>query len=58
VTTSTSFADILAADPRVTDHLDAQTIKQLLQPDSYLGLAATIARAQATRARIATTSSA
>ncbi|MBO0880446.1 MAG: adenylosuccinate lyase family protein [Mycobacterium sp.] len=54
-TTSTSFADILAADQRVTDHIDAQTIKQLLQPDSYVGLAATIARAQATRARNAIT---
>jgi adenylosuccinate lyase len=57
VTTSTSFADALAADPRVTDHLDAQTIKRLLEPDSYLGMAPTIARTQAARARATIASS-
>jgi 3-carboxy-cis,cis-muconate cycloisomerase len=56
-TTPTSFTDTLAADPRITDHLDTQTIKRLLEPDSHLGLAATIARAQAARARNAIASS-
>ncbi|AHK35119.1 adenylosuccinate lyase [Rhodococcus opacus PD630] len=50
-TTATSFTDALAVDPRVTSQLDTDTIKNLLQPDSHLGLAPAIAHHQAIRAR-------
>ena len=50
-TTSTSFTDTLAIDPRVTSQLDTDTIKKLLEPDSHLGLAPAIAHNQAIRAR-------
>lgn len=46
-----SFADRLAADPRVTAHLDAAAIRQLLDPVAYTGLCADMARAAAARAR-------
>ena len=34
------FADLLAADPRVTAHIDANAIARLLDPASYTGLCA------------------
>ncbi len=46
-----SFADLLAADPRVSAHLDAGAIKALLDPTAYTGLCATMARDGAARAR-------
>jgi adenylosuccinate lyase len=46
-----SFASVLAADARVTEHLDADAIAQLLDPTVYTGLCADMARAGATRAR-------
>jgi 3-carboxy-cis,cis-muconate cycloisomerase len=46
-----SFADLLAADPRVTAHLDAPAIKALLDPTAYTGLCAEMARDAAIRAR-------
>jgi len=45
------FADLLAADPRVTAHLDGKTISALLDPAAYTGLCAEMARDAATRAR-------
>src|SRR5467141_1505979 len=45
------FADLLAADPRVTAHLDAPAIKALLDPTAYTGLCAEMARDAAIRAR-------
>jgi 3-carboxy-cis,cis-muconate cycloisomerase len=48
---SQSFAELLAADPRVTAHLDAQAIRGLLDPTAYTGLCAEIARDAASRAR-------
>ena len=45
------FADLLAADPRVTAHLDASAIAALLDPTAYTGLCAEMARDGATRAR-------
>jgi adenylosuccinate lyase len=45
------FADLLAADPRVTAHLDSQAIAALLDPTAYTGLCADMARDAATRAR-------
>lgn len=53
-TTSVSFTAALAVDPRVTGRLDADAVKTLLEPDSHLGLASSIAREQATRARALT----
>ncbi|WP_245548142.1 class-II fumarase/aspartase family protein [Nocardia pneumoniae] len=50
-TTSASFTDILAADARVTSHLDARALSQLLEPGTHLGRASAIAREQAARAR-------
>jgi adenylosuccinate lyase len=47
------FGDVLAADPRVTAHLDAAAIRGLLDPVVYTGLCAEMARAGATRARAA-----
>jgi adenylosuccinate lyase len=46
-----SFADLLAADPRVTTHLDARQIEALLDPTAYTGLCAEMARDGAMRAR-------
>jgi 3-carboxy-cis,cis-muconate cycloisomerase len=45
------FAELLAADPRVTAHLDAREIASLLNPTAYTGLCAEMARDAATRAR-------
>jgi adenylosuccinate lyase len=45
------FAQVLAADPRVTAHLDAGAIEKLLDPVAYTGLCADMARDAATRAR-------
>ena len=47
------FAALLAADPRVTAHLDAAAIDQLLDPTAYTGLCAMMARDAAARARSA-----
>ena len=46
-----SFADLLAADQRVTAHLDKAAIEKLLDPTAYTGLCADMARDAATRAR-------
>jgi 3-carboxy-cis,cis-muconate cycloisomerase len=46
-----AFAELLAADPRVTAHLDPQQIGALLDPTAYTGLCADIARDAATSAR-------
>lgn len=46
-----SFADLLAADKRVTSHLDSAKIKTLLDPTAYTGLCARMARENAARAR-------
>jgi 3-carboxy-cis,cis-muconate cycloisomerase len=45
------FAELLAADPRVTAHLDSQAISALLDPTAYTGLCADMARDAALRAR-------
>jgi 3-carboxy-cis,cis-muconate cycloisomerase len=45
------FDALLAADPRVTKHLDARAIAALLDPTAYTGLCATMAREGAKRAR-------
>jgi len=50
-----SFAALLAADPRVTQHLDRKTIDALLDPTAYTGLCASMAREAAARARDAVT---
>jgi 3-carboxy-cis,cis-muconate cycloisomerase len=46
-----SFGDLLAADPRVTAHLDKKAIEKLLDPTAYTGLCAQMAREAAVRAR-------
>ena len=46
-----SFAELLAADPRVTAHLDEPAITALLDPTAYTGLCAEMARDAASRAR-------
>src|SRR5579859_5471066 len=46
-----SFGDLLAADKRVTAHLDAKAIAALLDPTAYTGLCADMAREAAVRAR-------
>jgi adenylosuccinate lyase len=46
-----SFGDLLAADRRVTEHLDAGAITRLLDPTAYTGLCADMAREAAGRAR-------
>src|SRR3954469_15183247 len=48
-----SFSALLAADPRVTAHLDAKQIEALLDPAGYTGLCAEMARDAAARARTA-----
>ena len=50
-----SFADLLAADKRVTAHLDKAAIGKLLDPTAYIGLCADMARDAATRARATAT---
>jgi adenylosuccinate lyase len=45
------FGELLAADPRVTAHLDRQGIEKLLDPTAYTGLCAEMAREAAIRAR-------
>jgi 3-carboxy-cis,cis-muconate cycloisomerase len=47
-----SFAELLAADPRVTAHLDPKQIAALLDPTAYTGLCAEMARDAAARARV------
>jgi 3-carboxy-cis,cis-muconate cycloisomerase len=47
------FAELLAADPRVTAHLDPNAIAALLDPTAYTGLCAEMARDAAQRARAA-----
>jgi 3-carboxy-cis,cis-muconate cycloisomerase len=46
-----SFADLLAADARITAHLNAGEIRGLLDPTGYTGLCAQMAREAAVRAR-------
>ena len=46
-----SFAELLGADPRVTQHLDRAAIDALLDPTRYTGLCAQLARQAAGRAR-------
>lgn len=46
-----SFAELLAADARVTAHLDRSAIDALLDPTRYTGLCAEMARQAASRAR-------
>jgi 3-carboxy-cis,cis-muconate cycloisomerase len=46
-----SFGDLLAADPRVTAHLDKAAIQKLLDPTAYTGLCAQMAHDAAARAR-------
>jgi 3-carboxy-cis,cis-muconate cycloisomerase len=45
------FSDLLAADPRVTRHMDRTAIDKLLDPTAYTGLCADMAREGATRAQ-------
>ena len=45
-----SFSALLAADTRVTKHLDQKAIDALLDPTAYTGLCGTIARQAAARA--------
>lgn len=45
------FAELLAADPRVTAHMDRAAIGRLLDPAAYTGLCARMAREAAERAR-------
>jgi len=48
-----SFGDLLAADPRVTQHMKPDAIARLLDPTAYTGLCADMAREGAARARAA-----
>ncbi len=50
-TAKKSFAELLAADPRVTAHLDKAAIEKLLDPVAYTGLCGQMARDGAARAR-------
>lgn len=50
-TENRSFADLLAANPHVTRHLNADAIRALLDPTAYTGLCADMARDAAVRAR-------
>jgi adenylosuccinate lyase len=54
-TSGRSFAELLSADQRVTQHLKPQAIAGLLDPTAYTGLCAHMAREAATRARKAAT---
>ncbi len=46
-----SFSDLLAADTRLTAHMDKKAINKLLDPTAYTGLCADMAREGVTRAR-------
>jgi len=46
-----AFGELLAADPRVTAHLDARAVQALLDPTAYTGLCADMARDAAARGR-------
>jgi 3-carboxy-cis,cis-muconate cycloisomerase len=46
-----SFADLLAADTRVTTHMTPEQIERLLDATAYTGLCAKMAREGAVRAR-------
>src|SRR6267154_6762744 len=46
-----SFSDLLAADTRLTAHMDKKAIAKLLDPTAYTGLCAGMARESVTRAR-------
>src|SRR5829696_2382271 len=46
-----SFSDLLAADARLTAHLDKKAIARLLDPTAYTGLCADMAREGVMRAR-------
>jgi adenylosuccinate lyase len=46
-----SFSDLLAADKRLTEHMDRAAIDRLLDPTAYTGLCADMARESAERAR-------
>jgi 3-carboxy-cis,cis-muconate cycloisomerase len=48
-----SFSELLAADSRVTAHLDPKAIGRLLDPTAYTGLCAEMAREAAYRGRAA-----
>jgi adenylosuccinate lyase len=48
-----SFSELLAADKRVTAHMDRKAIDKLLDPTAYTGLCAQMARAAASRGRAA-----
>ena len=48
-----SFSELLAADPRLTAHMDPKAIGKLLDPTVYTGLCADMARDGALRARAA-----
>jgi 3-carboxy-cis,cis-muconate cycloisomerase len=50
-TSGQRFGDLLAADSRVTAHLDPAAIEALLDPTAYTGLCAEMAREGAARAR-------
>mgnify|MGYP006243392591 FL=1 len=45
------FAELLGADPRVTDHLPASEIAEMLKPDAYTGESGDVARNAAAKAR-------
>jgi 3-carboxy-cis,cis-muconate cycloisomerase len=47
------FSDLLAADTRLTEHMDRVAIEKLLDPTAYTGLCADMARIGVTRARAA-----
>ena len=49
--TNKSFGELLAADSRVTAHLDKAAIDRLLDPTAYTGLCTRMAREAADRAR-------
>jgi adenylosuccinate lyase len=46
-----SFSDLLAADKRLTEHMDGKAIDKLLDPTAYTGLCADMARESVVRAR-------
>jgi len=50
-----TFLEVLSADPRVSAHLSPGEIANLLDPASYTGLSARIARDTSTRAHAAAT---
>jgi hypothetical protein len=49
--TGRRFDEVLAADPRVAEHLDAAAVARLVDPDRFAGLSADIALSTAARAR-------